>query len=59
MPRSNTDWRFAEEAPGPPKSEVDRRLCAHELWLFSPVKRPGEARYNGTVGVDGALTTER
>jgi hypothetical protein len=31
----------------------------HELWLFSPVRRPGEARYNGTVGVDGALTTER
>ena len=31
----------------------------HELWLFSPVKRPGEARYNGTVGVDGALTTDR
>jgi len=30
-----------------------------ELWLFSPVKRPGEARFNATVGVDGAFSTER
>jgi len=30
-----------------------------QLWLFTPVRRPGEARYSGTVGVGGALSTER
>jgi hypothetical protein len=31
----------------------------HQLWLFSPVRRPGEAPYGGSLGVGGALTTER